>query len=42
MFASMGDWFSAIVQWAVHQAWLMELVGAGLVVMFIIALFSDD
>jgi len=41
-FTGIGEWFGGIFQWAVHQGWLMSLVGAGIVVMFIIALFSDD
>lgn len=37
-----GDWFNGIVSWAAHQTWLMELMVGAVIVLFIIAIFSDD
>lgn len=42
IFSGMGQWFEGIVTWAIHQPWLMEMIGAGVLVMFIIAIFSDE
>jgi len=41
-FNGIGKWFGGVIEWCIHQPWIMEMVGAALVVMFVIAIFSDD
>ena len=37
-----SDWFGNMFTWAIHQPWLLSILGAGFVVMVIIALVSDS
>lgn len=41
-FDAAGEWFVNVGQWLIHQEWFLSLIGAGICVMFVIALFSDD
>lgn len=37
-----SDWFGNMFTWAIHQPWLLSILGTGFVVMVIIALVSDS
>lgn len=39
---SIGEWFSGFFIWAIHQAWLMQLLAAIILVLLVIAVLSDD